>query len=307
MELQFCQARLKELTQLVHLHGNVMLSFCVLNLVFSFVAVLGNVLVIRALWKASLIPPTIKTLFLSLAISDLAVGILSQPMFGVIIAVMLRRLSNGQHNFALFCPTVLTVRYYFMFGLSFASFLNVIIITLDRLLAVRFHLRYQELVTLKRLITVLVASWITSAIGTSIFIFLPQGSRLTGAVIDFLGIILTTVVYIYIYKVVRFHRNQIRCQFQVQNRQGLEITRQNKSAYNALIVYVVFVACYLPLFTSFILLTVDNFRSSFLVYDHVSIFFAFLNSSLNPLLYCWRYREIRVNVKNSLSNIFCVK
>lgn len=307
MELQFCQTRLKELTQLVHLHGNVMLSFCVLNLVFSFVAVLGNFLVIHALWKASLIPPTIKTLFLSLAISDLAVGILSQPMFGVIIAVMLRRLSNGQHNFALFCPTVLTVCYYFMFGLSFASFLNVIIITLDRLLAVRLHLRYQELVTLKRLIIVLVALWITSAIGTSIFIFVPQGSRLTGAVIDFLGIILTTVVYIYIYKVVRFHRNQIRCQFQVQNRQGLEITRQNKSAYNALIVYVVFVACYLPLFTAFILLTVENFRSSFLVYDHVSIFFAFLNSSLNPLLYCWRYREIRVNVKNSLSNIFCVR
>ena len=307
MELQFCQTRLKELTQLVHLHGNVMLSFCVLNLVFSFVAVLGNFLVIHALWKASLIPPTIKTLFLSLAISDLAVGILSQPMFGVIIAVMLRRLSNGQHNFALFCPTVLTVCYYFMFGLSFASFLNVIIITLDRLLAVRLHLRYQELVTLKRLIIVLVALWITSAIGTSIFIFDPQGSRLTGAVIDFLGIILTTVVYIYIYKVVRFHRNQIRCQFQVQNRQGLEITRQNKSAYNALIVYVVFVACYLPLFTAFILLTVENFRSSFLVYDHVSIFFAFLNSSLNPLLYCWRYREIRVNVKNSLSNIFCVR
>lgn len=307
MELQFCQTRLKELTQLVHLHGNVMLSFCVLNLVFSFVAVLGNFLVIHALWKASLIPPTIKTLFLSLAISDLAVGILSQPMFGVIIAVMLRRLSNGQHNFALFCPTVLTVCYSFIFGFSFASFLNVIIITLDRLLAVRLHLRYQELVTLKRLIIVLVALWITSAIGTSIFIFVPQGSRLTGAVIDFLGIILTTVVYIYIYKVVRFHRNQIRCQFQVQNRQGLEITRQNKSAYNALIVYVVFVACYLPLFTAIILLTVENFRSSFLVYDHVSIFFAFLNSSLNPLLYCWRYGEIRVNVKNSLSNIFCVR
>lgn len=274
-----------------------MLSFCVYNLVFSFVAVLGNFLVIHALSKASLIPPTIKTLFLSLAISDLAVGILSQPMFGVIIAVMLRRLSNGQHNFALFCPTVLTVCYYFMFGLSFASFLNVIIITLDRLLAVRLHLRYQDLVTLKRLIIVLVALWITSAIGTSILIFLLKGIRLAGAVVVFLGIILTTVVYIYIYKVVRFHRNQIRCQFQVQNRQGLEITRQNKSAYNALIVYVVFVACYLPLFTAFILLTVENFRSSFLVYDHVSIFFAFLNSSLNPLLYCWRYREIRVNVK----------
>lgn len=307
MELQFCQTRLKELTQLVHLHGNVMLSFCVLNLVFSFVTVLGNVLVIRALWKASLIPPTIKTLFLSLAISDLAVGMLSQPMFGVTIAVMLRRLSNGEYNFASFCPTVLTVCYFFMFGILLTSFLNIIIITLDRLFAVRLHLRYQDLVTLKRLITVLVAVWIPSAIAITISIFLPEGNRLVGAVIDFLGIILTTVVYIYIHKVVKFHRNQIQCQFQVQNRQGLEIIRQNKSAYNALIVYVVFLACYLPLFTSFILLTVDSFRSSFLVYDHVSIFFAFLNSSLNPLLHCWRYREIRLNVKSSLSKIFCVK
>ena len=307
MELQFCQTRLKELTQLVDLHGNVMLSFCVLNLVFSFVAVLGNVLVIRALWKASLIPPAIRTLFLSLAISDLAVGMLPQPMFGVTIAVMLRRLSNGEYNFASFCPTVLTVCYFLMFGILLTSFLNIIIITLDRLLAVRLHLRYQDLVTLKRLITVLVAIWITSAIPITIFISVPEGDRLAGAVIDFLGIILTTVVNIYIYKVVRFHRNQIQCQFQVQNRQGLEIIRQNKSAYNALIVYVVFLACYLPLFTSFILLTVDNFRSSFLVFDHVSIFFAFLNSSLNPLLHCWRYREIRLNVKNSLSKIFCVK
>ena len=228
-------------------------------------------------------------------------------MFGVTIAVMLRRLSNGEYNFASFCPTVLTVCYFLMFGILLTSFLNIIIITLDRLLAVRLHLRYQDLVTLKRLITVLVAIWITSAIPITIFISVPEGDRLAGAVIDFLGIILTTVVNIYIYKVVRFHRNQIQCQFQVQNRQGLEIIRQNKSAYNALIVYVVFLACYLPLFTSFILLTVDNFRSSFLVFDHVSIFFAFLNSSLNPLLHCWRYREIRLNVKNSLSKIFCVK
>ena len=52
--------------------------YCIFNLVFSVVAVLGNLLVIHALWKSSSIPATVKKLFLSLALSDLAVGMLPQ-------------------------------------------------------------------------------------------------------------------------------------------------------------------------------------------------------------------------------------
>lgn len=81
-----------------------MLVFCILNMVFSLVAIAANLLVIRALWKTSSIPATIKKLFLSLAFSDLAVGMVVQLMFVVIIAVMLRMASTGNKNFASFCP-----------------------------------------------------------------------------------------------------------------------------------------------------------------------------------------------------------
>ena len=79
MASKFCTRTLKILSDLVQFHSAFMLAcYCIFNLVFSVVAVLGNLLVIHALWKSSSIPATVKKLFLSLALSDLAVGMLPQ-------------------------------------------------------------------------------------------------------------------------------------------------------------------------------------------------------------------------------------
>ena len=96
MSTQFCTYKLDEPANLVHFQGACMLTFAVLNLVFSFVAILGKLLVIRAPSKASSIPVNFKKLLLSLAFSDLAVGLLSQPMFGVIIVVMLKMVAGSE-------------------------------------------------------------------------------------------------------------------------------------------------------------------------------------------------------------------
>ena len=96
MATQFYTSNLEEFAQLVRFKETLMLTLCVLNLFFSLVATLGNLLVIRALWKASSIPATIRKLFLSLAFSDLAVGSFAQLMRGVIVAVMLRIAENGK-------------------------------------------------------------------------------------------------------------------------------------------------------------------------------------------------------------------
>ena len=66
---------------------------------FSLVATIGNLLAIYALWKASSIPDTLKKLLLSLALSDLAVGLFVQPMLCVNIAVMLNEASNENYDF----------------------------------------------------------------------------------------------------------------------------------------------------------------------------------------------------------------
>ena len=101
MAEEFCSYYLKGLGQLVQFYRTTLLSLCVLHFIFSPVATVGNILVIRALWKASLIPTNRKKFFLSLAVSDLAVGLFAQLMY----AVVLRMAANGGHNFDLLCPT----------------------------------------------------------------------------------------------------------------------------------------------------------------------------------------------------------
>ena len=172
MAEQFCTRLLDSLLQLVHHRRSSLLAFCVLNFVFSVVATLENLLVIRALMKASTIPATVKKLFLSLAFSDLAVGLCSQSMTAITSGSILKMASSG-NNTAFFCPTVLTAQGYFRYLLATASFLNVIVITFDRLLAVSLHLRYQELIIPKRVNIALVSLWFKSCITAFIFVFLP--------------------------------------------------------------------------------------------------------------------------------------
>ena len=303
MAEQTCTARFLDYwIQLVSYRRSFVLGFCVLNFIFSLVATLGNLLAIRALMKTSTIPATVKKMFLSLAFSDLAVGLCSQLMTAIISAVMLKMASSGD-DFAFFCPTVLIVVLYFMHLLAVASFLNVIVIAFDRLLAVSLHLRYQELVTPTRVTIVLVSLWLTSCVSAFLYIFLPKGIAVAAA-ISVIGYVLTTLAYVRIYKVVKSHQNQIYGQNQLQNAQTREALRQRKSAYNSLFVSVVFLTCNLPFLASIILYWTNTSEISFLVANFASIFLIYLNSSLNPFVYCWRYPEIRQSVKSTVKQIF---
>ena len=112
MAEQKCTRSLDIWITLVSHRRSFFLGFCVLNLVFSLVATLGNLLVIRSLMKASTIPATVKKLFLSLAFSDLAVWLLPQLTTAIISAVMLK-MASSRDDSTFFCPTVLIVHLYF--------------------------------------------------------------------------------------------------------------------------------------------------------------------------------------------------
>ena len=291
---EVCKRRLNEVAKTVHLQKQFMLSLCVFYFAFSLVAIVGNFLVIRAIWKASSMPATLTKLFLSLAVSDLAVGLFLQPMYGTIIALQLNKRDSQ-----FLCPTALTIHLFVTFLLAGGSFMTIAAIALDRLLAVYLHLRYQELVTQKRVGIVLTLLWLAAAFGASVFISLSDHNILVAVVTEVVGFAVTTVAYFHVYKVVRYHQNQIQTQRQIQNEHAVEASRVKKSALNTLYVYVVFLGCYFPILLSSILLLVNDSRISFLVAYNISGFLVFLNSSLNPFVYCWRYREIRQIVKNT--------
>ena len=208
MAEEYCSQMLDTFWKLVHHSRSSILAFCVSHFTFSLVATLGNLLVIRALIKASTIPANVRKMFISLAFSDLAVGLLPQLMDAIIYAVVWKMASGGD-NLAFLCPTVLSVLSYFLYSLIAASFLNVTVIAGDRLLAVSLHLRYQELVTARRLTTVLVSVWIISCVFPILYILFPKEIEMVTAIISIIGYALTTVAYVRIYKVVKYHQNQI--------------------------------------------------------------------------------------------------
>ena len=280
-----------------------MLTICVFHLAFFLVTTLGNLLVIRALWKASSLPANMKKLFLSLACSDLAVGLFGQLMFGVIIAAMLKMEGNGKYTSDFLCPTILTV-YFFSFFLACASLMSLTAIAVDRLLAVSLHMRYPELATSKRVILTLASLWLISGVAASMFISLPNKSDIVAAIVEFVGLLLITLANVRIYKAVRYHQNQIRSQIRLPHVQASELLRQKKSTVTALFVFVVFLSCYLPNLCLRILSMFEGQRISVLVAEAVSVFLAFLNSSLNPLIFYWRHREIREIVKHTVRKIF---
>ena len=292
---QLCKPMQVLLQQLVQSQNTALFSLCVLNFVFSPVATLGNALAIRALWKASSLPANLRKLLLSLAFSDLAVGLFAHTTYAVVLVI------SKTLNLDVLCPLIL------YFSLSklvvIASFLNVTAIAVDRLLAVSLHLRYAELVTSKRVTITLVAIWLTSCV-FSLVPLIKSKYYVVAVIIISTDFLLTTFAYVRVYMVARYHQNQIQAQFQQRNAEAMVLLRERKSALNVVYIYIVFVACYLPHLCSRF---ADAITGKLSVLSMFTLFFVFLNSSLNPLVYCWRYREVRQIMKDALKKIFCLE
>ncbi|CAH3146572.1 unnamed protein product [Porites lobata] len=181
---------------------------CVFNAFLSYNTVMLNIATIHAITRTSSLPKPLKTLLLSLAASDLGVGLLVQPLFITLLIQWLQQLSPSCIMYTSFSVAM---------NLFFtASFANIIGITLDRCLAIQLHLRYDTIVTHWRVIAVVIFIWLFSIFLSLRMFWLPSAIRyLILAVVGILSVLATTLLYIKIYLVLRRHRNQIQA-LQVQ-------------------------------------------------------------------------------------------
>ena len=266
-----------------------------------------NSVSILAIRKTSSLPKTLKTLLLSLAVSDLGVGLLVQPLYIAHLAMELEQNAedNPAHNHNLVCKTFLILANLF----AKASYLGVTALSTDRFLAIRLHLRYQELVTHKRVVAVVTATWLFSVFLSLVRLWTPMNIiYVIFAIINVACLITVALLSYKIYMAVRQHQQHIQA-LQVrqlaQNVKTANVGRLRKSAVTAIYVYFVFVLCYLP--NNCILWTIaitGNSDPLLTIIQRYTIALLFLNSSLNPLIYCWKMRDIRHNIMNILRNAF---
>ena len=103
----------------------------------------------------------------------------------------------------------------------------------------------------------------------------------------------------------RRHRLQIHSQIQAfddRNARTIRIISLRKSAFNTFVLFIVLVICYCPHLVVSIVYFIGKpgeLELGLLLSSTV----VFLNSAMNPLLYCWRVREIRLVVLGTFRNI----
>ena len=273
------------------------ISNCVINGFLSYTATMMNIVTIHAMRKTSSLPKPVKSLLLSLAVSDLGVGLLVQPLY---ISLLIKRLQQHVYNvFSMIVSLFFT-----------ASFLGVVAITVDRFLAIHLHLRYQELVTHKRVVAVVISIWLFSVFLMITPFWLPTG--ITAIILASVGVaclLVSATVYGRIYLVVQRHKNQMAALQMQQVQQGAEnedmvnFASIRKSAVCVFYIYLVFMLCYVP---RFIFLVAAKILDPSIALNRFSVYswtLMLLNSSLNPVVYCWKMRNVRQAIMDILRDI----
>ena len=276
---------------------------CVFNSFLSYTTIILNILTIHAIRKTTLLPKPLRTLSLSLTASDVGVGLLAQPLFISMLVSWLKRSRIDPISF----KGLMAVMTFF----CASSLFSVVTISVDRFLAVHLHLRYQELVTHERVIAVVISIWLLSAIiSSSVFWDTYIISRVIWLVIMTFCLIVVVTVYWRIHIVLKRHKNQIQS-FQIQEvGQGVQngdlpsFLKVRKSAHGTFYVCIVFLICFLPSYIlSFLILCRPlNIISLYKARLYTTTLF-FLNSSFNPVMYCWKMGSIRRTLMHTMRGI----
>ena len=258
-----------------------------------------NIVTIHAIRKTSSLPKTLKTLLLSLAVSDAGVGLFVQPFY---TSLLIKRLQQSNPG----CNTAKAFRIVICL-FSLASFLGVVAVSVDRFLAIHLHLRYQELVTHKRVVAVVISIWLISAFLSFSTLSVPFDIySYIMVLLGVLGAFLITMAYVRIYFAVRKHKNQIQVlqvQHVAQTEEMANFSSLIKSSVGIFYVYFVFLVCYLPYLISLVVAEINGPSIVSKQCFTFSLTLLFLNSSLNPVIYCWKMRHIRHAVINILRNM----
>ena len=251
------------------------------------------------LQKVSPIHPPTKFLLSCLAISDFFVVVIVHQL----LAAFLMQIERGK--WYILHMTVRTLNFIFCgFSLATATAISV-----DRLLALLMGLRYRHTVTLRRVRCLVVCLLLVVIAMSFVYSLSSRGiANSAGFVVFIISLFLTVFSYSKIFLKLRQHQAQVRWQHvgQEQARQAngggipMDIERYKKIVCTIAWVQLALALCYL---CSFFLAT-NWYRKGSIFYVCASAV-VYFNSTLNPILFCWKIREVTQAVKTTVKQIRC--
>ncbi|XP_078347546.1 adenosine receptor A3-like [Oculina patagonica] len=272
--------------------------FISVNLILSTISLSGNMLILIALQKETSLHPPSKLLFRCLSCTDLLVGLFSQPIF----ITYLMAIVNKNWNF---CGITESLAFISSVLLCGESINTLTAISVDRLLALLLRLRYRQVVTVTRVGLFVVVSWIITFAFALTYLWNKRAFFMGSCIWLLLCLSISSCCYLKIYVSLRRQQAQVLGS-QVNPGAFLNMARYKKTVYSALWIHLTLVLCYLPYTIATVYSTLGGLTPCNVIAWNITGILVFLNSSLNPVLYCWKIREVRQAVKGTIRQCVCL-
>ena len=247
--------------------------------------VLLNALVIMAVKRRPRLQSNANILLACLAATDALTGLIVQPSFLTELVLTLL----GKVNLA---STNRSYAVFFLDIMSVCSCLQLMLVTCERLLAIKFTMHYLNVVKTQNIKVAIMLCWI--------FSFLPEvlNQMATKTIyFSFISLVLILCVlfiataYVVLYQETRRHQKMINSQ-QLPQEEVEQFLKESKALKTTVYVVGAVGLCLLPTAFLLLLIALDVHVPSISVQSWMKTC-VMLNSLLNPLIYCWRQKEMR--------------
>ena len=286
-------------------------ALSIFNCLVSIITTLSNVAVIIIFAKKSSLQSPSYLLLLALAISDLGVGLIVQPLY---VAFIDQECRGNDEN--IYCQLSTACNFASSFFAAM-SFFNMTAISVDRHLAVKLRLQYRMTVTRKRVTMVIFLLMLVSVLYALVDVLYTAACYIANAVIIPICLIITTFNYIYVGRMLRRQQNMIRSQSKergasrrgsMTNQEGVsnpepsghDGRRLKKNLVTMLYIYGTFLICYTPFVCFSIAIKFLGHEVAVHAAGHLTSSIVLINSCLNPAIYFWRMPEMRQALKLTL-------
>lgn len=270
----------------------------VLCSILAVATAMANSCILTTIWRTPYLHTPSNVILFSLALSDLGVGLLAQPAAVINTVAKI----HGFINTACISGVAVAALSTYLCGVSL---LSVTAVGIDRYLALHLHLRYKQLVTNKRVIALLVFTWLFVALLLLTWLWYPRFILGLGIAVGCICILITSACFFRIYLVLRYHFRQISIQTQpnTENQESngtLNLTHYRKSVLGMFMVYLVLLFCYFPYLSVAGVVVVQDINTANRLLFELTRTLVYVNSVINPFIYCWRLQDIKTAVLQRL-------
>ena len=292
-------------------YGPFLFCISIIVVVLSPAAVVGNALVLSAILKNSSLRTPSYILLAGLAFTDFGTGLISQPLY-VINAIAFSKVAKDFNTFNRSSSprTYLALR---MVGNGIGSYFGTLTMLIITIMSIErwLHMSRRSLVTVRRTyiaIAVLLLLPIPFAVCR---VLLSNPSKIAVNVASSISfifcLVITPVAYFIVFQIIRAHQQQIHSSELSQNaaQPAMHMAKYKKSGFTILYILAIFLICYLPISITFGLIPVLNYEKETVPLLNFSFLLAFMSSSLNPVLYLWRMKDIRNEVARLIKAVLC--